>query len=219
MNFELNDTQKAVQQTFRKFVDEKVKPKAAEIDESKEYPLELVKEVGKLGFFGMRYPEKDGGAGLDTISYCLALIELARGSMSLAAPCMMQSLMATYFLYRFGDNDIRDNYFRPALEGDKLGGICMTEPDAGSDLMAIKTIAKVDDTGFVLSGQKTWVTSAPFADFFTVFSRTDNHEKLSIFFVPAHLRGVQVGKNIDKLGVCGSITSEVTFDEVRLPWN
>jgi len=219
MEFELTDTQKAVQQTFRKFVDEKVKPKAAEIDESKEYPLALVKEVGKLGFFGMRYPEDAGGAGLDTISYCLALIELARGSMSLAAPCMMQSLMATYFLYRFGDDEIRDNYFKPALEGDKLGGICMTEPDAGSDLMAIKTTAKVFDDHFLLSGQKTWVTSAPFADFFTVFSRTDNHEKLSIFFVPAHLKGVQIGQNIEKLGVCGSITSEVTFDDVRLPRN
>ncbi len=89
MNYELNDIQKSVQQTFRKFVDEKVKPVAAEIDAKKEFPRGLFEEVGKLGFFGMRYPEEVGGSGADTISYCLALIELARGSMSLAAPCMM----------------------------------------------------------------------------------------------------------------------------------
>ncbi len=219
MNFELNDTQKAVQQTFRKFVDEKVKPKAAEIDENKEFPQELFQEVGRLGFFGMRYPEDAGGTGMDIISYCLALIELARGSMSLAAPCMMQSLMGTYFLHRFGDEEIRNAYFNHALDGNKIGGICMTEPDAGSDLNSIATMAKVFDDRFVLSGQKTWVTSAPYADFFTVFARTDNHEKLSIFCVPANLDGVQVGKNIDKLGMCGSITSEVTFDEVILPTN
>ncbi|KPL07733.1 acyl-CoA dehydrogenase [bacterium SM23_57] len=219
MDFELNDTQKAVQQTFRKFVDEKVKPKAAEIDEKKEYPLELFKEVGKLGFFGMRYPEDAGGTGLDIISYCLALIELARGSLSLAAPCMMQSLMATYFLHRFGDEEILKDYFRPALDGTKIGGICFTEPNAGSDLNAIATIAKVHDDGFVMSGQKIWITSAPYADFFTVFSRTDNHEKLSVFIVPTHLEGVQVGRNIDKMGARGSITSEVVFDEVHLPKN
>ena len=219
MNFQLNEIQQSIQQTFRRFVNEKVKPVAAEIDEKKEFPAELFREVGELGFFGMRYPEKDGGAGLDTISYCLAMIELARGSLSLAAPCMMQSLMATYFLYRFGDEEVREKYFAGALEGNKIGSICMTEPNAGSDLNSITTTAKVFDDRFVLSGQKTWITSAPYADFFTVFARTDNHDKLSIFLVPTHFEGVQVGKNIDKLGVRGSITSEVFFDEVQLPTN
>ena len=219
MNFDLNDIQTAVQQTFAKFVNERVKPVAAEIDERKEYPLELFKEVGDLGFFGMRYPEDAGGTGMDIISYCLALTELARGSMSLAAPCMMQSLMGTYFLYRDGCEEIRENYLKPALDGKKIGGICMTEPDAGSDLNSITTTAKVKDDHFLLSGQKTWVTSAVVADFFTVFARTDNHDKLSIFFVPVDLEGVTVGKNIEKMGMWGSITSEVTFDEVKLPKN
>jgi butyryl-CoA dehydrogenase len=219
MDFELNDIQKEVQQTFRKFVDEKVKPVAEEIDEKKEFPMALFKEVGKLGFFGMRYPEEVGGTGMDIISYCLALTELARGSLSLAAPCQMQSLMSTYFLYRDGDDEIREKYLKPALTGDKIGGICMTEPDAGSDLMSLKTKTKVFDDHYELSGQKTWVTSAPYADFFTVFSRTDNHDKLSIFFVPADAEGVVIGKSIEKLGLRGSLTSEVSFDEVKLPLN
>ncbi|MBU1652989.1 acyl-CoA dehydrogenase family protein [bacterium] len=217
MNFELDDIQSSIQQTFRKFVDEKVIPAAAEIDEKKEFPLVLFKEVGKLGFFGMRYPEEAGGSGSDILSYCLAVIELARGSMSLAAACSMQSLMATYFLYRLGNDEIKSNYFIPAINGDKIGGICMTEPNAGSDLNSIATTAKVSDHGFSLSGQKTWVTSARVADFFTVFARTDNHDKLSLFFVPTDLKGVNIGKNIEKLGVCGSVTNEVYFDEVQLP--
>jgi len=219
MNFELTEIQKDIQQTFRRFVDEKVKPVAEEIDEKKQFPRELFAEVGRLGLFGMRYPEDAGGTGLGSFAFCLALVELARGSMSLAAPCLMQSLMSTYFLYRDGCEEIRENYFAKAINGEMIGGICMTEPDAGSDLMAIKTKAKVFDDHFLLSGQKTWVTSAPYADFFTVFSRTDNHDKLSIFFVPASFEGVIVGKNIEKLGAKGSITSEVTFDEVKVPKN
>jgi len=218
MNFELNDIQKSVQQTFKDFVDSRVLDQAAAIDENAEFPLELFKEVGELGFFGMRYPEDAGGSNMDILSYCLAVIELSRGSLSLAATVTMQSLMATYFLYRFGDDEVR-GHFDAALRGDEIGAICMTEPNAGSDLFAIQTKALVKDDGFLLSGQKTWVTSAPVADFFTVLAKTDNHDKLSIFFVPRNLEGVVVGKKIDKLGICGSVTSELSFDNVKLPEN
>jgi len=218
MDFTFNDDQELIQKTFHDFVEQEVKPRADEIDERKEFPMELFRKVGDLGFFGMRYPEEAGGSGVDTVSYCLAVIELARGSLSLAAACTMQSLMATYFLYRFGDDDLKP-YFDKALKGEKIGTICMTEPDAGSDLNSIRTMANVLDDGFVLSGQKIWVTSAPVADFLTVFAKTDNHEKISIFFVPTNLEGVTIGKNIDKLGVRGSVTSEVSFDRVKLPGN
>lgn len=217
MNFELNDIQKEIQRTFREFADKRIKPQAAKLDEEKVFPKELFKEAGDLGFFGMRYPEKDGGSGLDIVSYSLAVIEIARGSLSLAAACTMQSLMGTYFLYRFGNEEIRNNYFAEALKGNKIGGICMTEPNAGSDLMGIKSLARVTDDGFILNGQKTWVTSAPVADFFTVLAKTDNHEQLSIFFVPSDLPGVLVGKSIEKMGVRASVTSEVGFNDVRLP--
>ncbi|MDP7060512.1 MAG: acyl-CoA dehydrogenase family protein [Candidatus Marinimicrobia bacterium] len=218
MDFELNSDQELIRKTFRDFVDKEVKPQADEIDERKEFPMELFRKVADLGFFGMRYPEDGGGSGTDAISYCLAVIELARGSLSLAAACTMQSLMATYFLYRFGGDELR-KYFDQALKGEKIGGICMTEPDAGSDLNSMRTKANVFDDHFVLNGQKTWVTSAPVADFFTVFAKTDNHEQLSIFFVPTNLEGVVIGKSIDKLGVRGSVTSEVSFDDVELPQN
>jgi benzylmalonyl-CoA dehydrogenase len=218
MNFELNDIQKSVQQTFKDFVDKRVVPQAAAIDENAEFPMELFKEVGELGFFGMRYPENAGGTNMDIISYCLAVIELSRGSLSLAAAVTMQSLMATYFLYRFGDDEVKQ-HFSAALQGEEIGAICMTEPNAGSDLFAIQTKALVKEDYFLLNGQKTWVTSAPVADFFTVLAKTDNHEKLSIFFVPTDSEGVTVGKKIDKLGTRGSLTSEVSFDKVKVPKN
>ncbi len=218
MDFELNDIQKSVQQTFKDFVDNRVMQQAAAIDENAEFPMQLFKEVGELGFFGMRYPEEAGGTNMDILSYCLAVIELSRGSMSLAAAVTMQSLMATYFLYRFGDEEVR-GHFDAAMRGEEIGGICMTEPNAGSDLFAIQTNALVKEDHFLLSGQKTWVTSAPVANFFTVLAKTDNHDKLSIFFVPTTLEGVVVGKKIDKLGACGSVTSEVSFDNVKVPKN
>ncbi|MCX6290254.1 MAG: acyl-CoA dehydrogenase family protein [Bacteroidetes bacterium] len=226
MDFELTDIQKQIQQTFRDFTLRKVKPVAAKLDEEKIFPTKLFKEAGELGFFGMRYPESAGGSGLDITSYCLAVMELARGSLSLAVSCTMQSLMGTFFLFRFGDEEIRKKYFIEALKGKKIGAICMTEPNAGSDLFGIKSVAKITEDGFVLNGQKTWVTSAPVADFFTVLARTspDEHQPvtqtgLSIFFVPANLEGVMIGKTIEKLGVCGSLTSEVSFSDVKLPKN
>lgn len=218
MDFSLNDIQESTRQTFREFVNKRVVPKAAEIDENRVFPKELFQEVGDLGFFGMRYPESEGGSGMDVVSYALAVIELSRGSLSLAAACTMQSLMATFFLFRLGDEEVK-SYFHHALKGEKIGGICMTEPNAGSDLFGIRSIVKTLPDGYELSGQKTWVTSAPVADFFTVLAKTDNAEGLSIFFVPTDLDGVNIGKSIEKLGVRGSVTSEVFFDKVKLPNN
>lgn len=218
MNFELTEIQKQTQNTFKDFVDRRVTPNAQAIDENHEFPHELFKEVGDLGFFGMRYSEEAGGTNMDIVSYCLAVIELSRGSLSLAAACTMQSLMATYFLNRLGDDEVKI-YFSAALKGEKIGGICMTEPNAGSDLFGIQSKVQVLEDGFILEGQKTWVTSGPVADYFTVLAKTDKNEGLSIFFVPANLSGVKIGKNIEKLGVRGSVTCEVFFDNVKLPKN
>lgn len=216
MQTALTDIQKQVQQTFRTFTDTRIRPVAREIDADKTFRRDLFEEVGKLGFFGMRYPESVGGTGMDVVSYALAVIEIARGSLSLAASCTMQSLMGTWFLYKFGDDNLRREYFEPALRGEKIGGICMTEPDAGSDLMSVATTAIVSKGGYTLNGRKTWVTSAPVADFFTVLARTPDGG-LSWFFIPAQTKGVLVGKSIEKMGVRGSPTSEVGFVDVEIP--
>jgi butyryl-CoA dehydrogenase len=215
MNFELTPDQEAIQGTFRRFAREKLKPAAAAVDEKGEFPRELFREAGALGFFGMRYPESAGGSGADVVSYCLASAELAYGSLSVAAACAMQSLMGTYFLHRFATDEQKERLFLPALAGDKVGTICITEPDAGTDLKGISTAAVRDGDGFVLNGRKIWITQAPVADFFTVFAKLDG--VLNIFLVERKDEGLVVGRDIKKMGVWASVTSEVSFEDCRIP--
>jgi alkylation response protein AidB-like acyl-CoA dehydrogenase len=217
MNFELSDEQIQIRDTFARFCDERIIPRAAEIDEAHVFPRELFAEVAALGFFGLRYPPDSGGLGLDLISLCLALEEISRGSMSLAGCVTMQSLMGTKFLEMLGSADIKKRLFDPALRGDKIGGICMTEPNAGSDLGGIATTARKVDGGYLLKGQKMWVTSAPVADFFTVFARAGEARKLTIFLVEKDFKGLAVGKAIPKMGVWALPTSELAFDDCFVP--
>ena len=217
MNFELTDQQKAVRDTFARFSDERIAPQAAALDEAHAFPRELFKELAGLGLFGMRYPEDVGGTGMALTEFCLALAEIARGSMSLAAAAAMQSLMGTKFLHMLGNANIIERLFKPALEGKNIAAICMTEPNAGSDLNSIATTAKKVDGGYVLNGRKTWITSAPLADFFTVFAKAGEEKKLTIFLVERSFAGLSVGREIHKMGVWALPTSEVSFDACFVP--
>lgn len=217
MNFDLLDEQRQIQETFARFCDQRIIPQAAAIDEAHAFPRELFGELGALGFFGMRYPADVGGSNLDLVSLCLALEEIARGSMSLAGCVTMQALMGTKFLEMLGGDDIRARLLIPALRGEKIGGICMTEPNAGSDLGGIATSARKVDGGYILKGQKIWVTSAPVADFFTVFARAGEARKLTIFLVERGFPGLVIGKAIPKMGVWAIPTSELALDDCFVP--
>jgi len=210
MDFSLSDEQRAVRETFHRFAESEIRPKAESLDVEPRFPKELFARAADLGFFGMRYPEPEG-SDCDVISYLLAVEELAWGSLSVAAACAMQSLMGTWFLHRFTGAELRKRLFEPALRGERIGVICMTEPDAGSDLTGITTRADNSDGSWYLSGNKTWVTSAPVADFFTVLARTGDKE-LSFFLVERGAEGLVVGRDIEKLGVRASLTSEVVFE-------
>ncbi|HEY0850011.1 MAG TPA: acyl-CoA dehydrogenase family protein [Bradyrhizobium sp.] len=217
MDFELLNEQAQIQETFARFCDEQIMPNAAAIDEAHAFPRELFGKLGALGFFGMRYPAAVGGSDLDLVSLCIALEEIARGSMSLAGCATMQSLMGTKFLEMLGGPDIRDRLLIPALRGEKIGGICMTEPDAGSDLAGITTSARKVEGGYRLKGRKIWVTSAPVADFFTVFARAGDAHKLTIFLVERNFEGLIIGKAIPKMGVWALPTSELALDDCFVP--
>ncbi|MEE8409840.1 MAG: acyl-CoA dehydrogenase family protein [Myxococcota bacterium] len=214
MDFSLTDEQQAIQKLFRDFADKEIRPVAADLDQNPRFPKELFMKVGELGFFRMRYPAEDGDASAiaDRITYILAVEELARGSLAVAVVCTMQSLMGTYFLHRHADAALRERLFEPAMRGELIGTICMTEPNAGSDLLSLATRADEKDGRWLLSGQKTWITSAPVADFFTVLARTGEKE-LSIFLVERGAHGLEVGRAIHKMGVRASLTSEVAFDQ------
>jgi len=217
VDFDLTPEQKQVRETFARFCDERIAPQAAALDEAHAFPRELFAELGRLGLFGMRYPEELGGAGMQLVEFCLALEEIARGSMSLAGCAAMQSLMGTKFLHLLGNEDIVERLLKPALRGERIGAICMTEPDAGSDLGAIATRARRVEGGYVLNGRKTWVTSAPVADFFTVFARAGEEGKLTIFLVERGFRGLVIGRAIEKMGVWALPTSELSFEDCFVP--
>ncbi|MFZ3288238.1 MAG: acyl-CoA dehydrogenase family protein [Telluria sp.] len=217
MNFDLTEEQQAVRATFARFCDQRIAPQAAALDEARAYPRELMAELAGLGMFGMRYPEDAGGSGMGLTEFCLALQEVARGSMSLAGAAAMQSLMGTKFLHMLGNREITERLFKPALRGERTGAICMTEPNAGSDLGGIATSATKVDGGYLINGQKTWITAAPLADFFTVFARAGEEKKLTIFLVERGFKGLIVGREIHKMGVLALPTSEVAFDNCLVP--
>ena len=217
MDFELSPEQREIKATFARFSDERIAPQAAAIDAAHTFPREVFDQLAEIGLFGMRYPEADGGTGLALIEFCLALEEIARGSLSVAGCVAMQSLMGTKFLHMLGNADIRERLFKPALRGEKIGAICMTEPNAGSDLDGLATQARTSDGGYILNGQKTWVTSAPFADFFTVFAKAGEEKKLTIFLVERNFKGLAIGRPIEKMGVWALPTSEVAFNDCFVP--
>lgn len=217
MSESLDEIQCAVQTRFRSFADEEVRPAAAGLDRDAAFPAALFRRAGELGYFSMRYPQPDG-LGMDVLSYVLATEEIARGSLGVAAVCAMQSLMGTHFVQRYAEGEVRERLLGPALRGERVGAICMTEPDAGSDLLALTTKAtRQSKPGaadvWVLSGRKTWVTSAPIADFFTVFARTGT-TTLGIFLVEAGAPGLTIGRVLEKSGVRPSPTCEVFFEDV-----
>lgn len=220
MDFSLTEEQELFRKSVRDFVDKEVVPTAAELDERGEFPMKLFRQCGQLGYFGLRYPESAGGLGADFTTFCLMVEEIARGSLSLAAVVSMQCLMGTDFVHRFGTDDHKLRLLEPALRGEKIGSIAMTEPDFGSDLGGITTKAVRDGDDWVLAGRKMWITSATVADFFTVAAKTDpsaGFKGIDMFLVEKGMPGLSVGKRIHKMGVRASETSELILEDVRVP--
>jgi len=220
MDFRFTEEQELLRSSVADFVDREVIPLAAQIDEEGRFPAELFKKVGELGYFGIRYREEYGGSGGDNVMFALMCEELARGSMSLAASVAMQCLMGTSFIHRFGTEEQKQRLLMPAIRGEKIGVIAMTESDAGSDLGAIKTTAVRDGDGYVLNGRKMWVTNAALADFFTVAAKTDpeaGFRGIDMFLVERERAGVSVGKDIAKLGVRALGTAELILEDCHIP--
>jgi len=215
----------AEQEEFRKavarFVDAEVVPAAETLDERAEFPTKLFKRIGELGYLGLRYPEKYGGADADMVTYCLFAEELARGSLSVAAAAAMQSLMGTYFVHKYGSETLRQRYLVPALRGDLIATFALTEPNAGSDVANITTRARRRGDRYVLRGTKTWVTSAPVADLLTVAAKTSDErglQSIALFLLDrATMRGITLGKSIEKMSVRASVTGEILLEDVEVP--
>lgn len=203
------------------FVDKKVIPIATEYDNRGEFPQHLFRELGDMGLFGIRYPGKQGGSGCTTTLYCIAMQELARGLMSLAATVAMQCLMGTNGLFLYGTRQMHEQFLYPALKGEKMGAFQLTEPDAGSDLSAVRTRAEKTSDGYVINGMKTWSTSGPKADFHTVLCQTDPSQGikgLAFFLIPSSTPGFSFSKPFDMLGTRTSSLSEIYFKNCHIPF-
>jgi benzylmalonyl-CoA dehydrogenase len=220
MDFKLSPEHVAFQNAVAEFVAREVAPRVAEMETSGEWQMDLFRKMGQLGYFGLRYPEEYGGANADALMLAILLEELARGYMSLAAAAMMQCLMGTVFIYRYGTEEQQRRLLVPAICGEKIGTIAMTEPDAGSDLGALKTRAVREGDSYILDGTKTWITSATRADFFTIAAKTNpavGFKGIDMFLVEKGAPGLSVGKKIAKVGVVASETGEVVLEHVRVP--
>ncbi len=216
----LTEEHEMFRESVAKFVDNEVAPTAADFDQRGEFPIELFRKMGELGYFGIRYPEDYGGSGGDFTSYCIMCEEVARGNLALAAAAAMQSLMATDFIFRFGGEEQKQKWLVPAIRGEKIGAICMTEPNAGSDLGSIETIAVREGDSWVLNGPKAWITSGNLASFYTVAAKTDPDagvRGIDIFIVERDCPGFTVTKRVEKLGMRSCDTAEFVMEDCRIP--
>lgn len=220
MDFALSEEQTLFRDSVRAFVAREIAPCAREIDERDEFPRALFRRCGELGYFAVRYPEAIGGMGGDALTFVLMTEELARGSLALASLVGMQGLNGTDLLYHLGTPAQHARLLEPALRGDKIATIAITEANAGSDIGGITTSAQREGDAWILNGSKLWITSATVADFFIVACKTDpalGTKGIDLFLVERSMPGVSAGKRIEKLGTRGSETSEVIFENVRVP--
>jgi len=220
MDFKFTEEQEFFRTQVKDAVDRLIRPKTREIDETDEFPTNLWKQFAELGYLGLRHPEKYGGLETDVMTSMIFYEELARGSCGFAMTVTMQILMGTYFIARFGTEEIKQRVLVPAIKGEKIGTICFTEDQSGSDLAGTRTTAVEKDGGWVLNGRKMWITGGPNCDFCTVLATVDASkglEGLSFFLVEKGTEGFSVGQSIHKLGAHGSVTGELIFDNVWVP--
>jgi len=221
MNFTPTEDQLAVQKTAHDFAQSEVLPKAAEIDREHRHPAELVKRMAELGFLGIAVPEEYGGAGLDHVSYALAMEEVSRACASTGVIMSVNNSLVCDPIYRFGTDAQKKEWLTPLAAGKLLGCFALSEPEAGSDAAAQKTVAeKQGDGTWLINGTKNWITNGPVADVCVLFTMNDKaagHKGITAFILPMKTKGVRCGPPDDKLGIRGSKSSQIYLDEVRLP--
>ncbi len=220
MDFNFTEEQLMIQQTAKDFAESEIAPSAVERDIKAEFPYEIVKKLGELGFMGMMVPVEFGGAGLDTISYVLAMIEISKVDASVGVIMSVNNSLVCYGLEKYGSPYIKEKYLIPLAKGEKLGAFALSEPEAGSDATKQKTTADRDGEFFVLNGIKNWITNGINADYYLVMATTDKekgHKGITTFLVEKGTPGFGQGAKEDKLGIRSSDTCSLTFENCRVP--
>jgi len=224
---ELSDVQKSIVETVREFVEKEVFPVAEELEHADEFPEQIVEQMKEMGLFGITVPEEYGGIGESLTTYALTVVELARGWMSLSG-VLNTHFMGCYLINRFGTDEQKQNFLPKMATGEWRAALAMSEPEAGSDVQAIRTKAIREGDEYVLNGQKMWLTNGLRADIVMTLVKTDPesdppHKGMSMLIVtkeggnPRPAPGLDVGKNIEKMGYKGVETVEMTFSDYRMP--
>lgn len=218
----ITDEHKMIQGAARDFARNAIAPIAAEHDETGEFPLATVRQMGQLGFMGIEVPEEYGGAGMDTLAYVLAMIEICKADASHGTVMSVNNSLVCHGLLKFGTEEQKQKYLVPIASGEKIGSYSLTEPMSGSDAGTMRSRAVLNGAGthYVINGRKSWVTSAPHADIIVLFTMTQpekKHNGISAFIIETDKPGFERGKTEPKLGIRASATSEITFDNYECP--
>jgi butyryl-CoA dehydrogenase len=220
MRLALTDEQELIQATAREFAQSEIRPIAAEIDRDCRFPHETAKKMGELGLMGIAVPERWGGAGADTVSYVVALEEIAKACASHAVIMSVNNSLYGDPLLKFGTDAQRERFLAPVAGGHVIGCFALTEPQAGSDAANQATTARRDGQHYVLTGRKLFISNGREASLALVFAQTDRsraHRGISAFVVEKGTPGFSVSKTEDKLGIRASDTAELVFDDCRVP--
>lgn len=220
MNFEFTEEHLMIQESAKDFALNEIAPSAIQRDKSAEFPAEIVKKMGELGFMGMMVSPDYGGAGLDTISYVLAMIEISKVDASLGVIMSVNNSLVCYGLEKYGSDFIKQKYLVPLAKGEKLGAFALSEPEAGSDATKQKTTADKDGVSFSLNGIKNWITNGTSADYVLVMATTNKelgHKGISTFIVEKGTPGFDHGIKEDKMGIRSSDTCSLTFQNCKVP--
>ncbi|MDW0108616.1 acyl-CoA dehydrogenase [Sporosarcina aquimarina] len=220
MNFTLSEEHEMIRKMVRDFAVKEVAPTAAERDEEERFDMDLFKKMAELGLTGIPWPEEYGGIGSDYLAYVIAVEELSRVCASTGVTLSAHTSLAGWPVFKYGTEEQKQKYLRPMAEGSKIGAYGLTEPQSGSDAGGMKTTAKLDGDDYILNGSKIFITNGGIADIYIVFAVTDadsKHKGTTAFIVEADYPGFSVGKKEKKLGIRSSPTTEIIFDNCRVP--
>ena len=218
--FQFSPEHEMIRQAARDFARKEIAPIAAQFDESGDFPYNTIKKMGEMGFMGIEVPEQYGGAGMDTLAYVLALEEVCKADASHGTIMSVNNSLFCHGILAFGSDYQKEKYLSAVASGESIGAYSLTEPMSGSDAGNMRSRAVRQGGHYVLNGRKSWVTSAPVANYIVVFSMTQpekRHRGITAFIIETDQPGFVLGKKEPKLGIRASATSEIVFEDYHVP--
>lgn len=221
MDFGLGEDIDALRETVRKFALEEIAPKSAEVDRSNDFPMELWEMMGNLGLHGITISEEFGGVDMGYLAHCVAVEEISRANAAIGMSYGAHSNLCINQIYRWGNEQQKNKYLPKLISGEHIGSLAMSEPSAGSDVVSMKLKAEKRNDYYLLNGSKMWITNGPDANTLVVYAKTDvsaGPKGITAFLIEKDMQGFSTGKKLDKLGMRGSNTSELIFENCEVPY-